>query len=146
MTLELDFSVSRKAGTSLAAQIHDRIEWLIVSGHLQEATQLPPVRELAGQLGVNPHTVRAAYHKLQERGLVESRRGSGTTILGHDRWRRSKRDKGLRTHTVRVFIPAFIVFYGPYLRGLEEAADEEPSLLFVSDTHEHTRHVSRYLD
>ncbi|CAM5360349.1 GntR family transcriptional regulator [Streptomyces avidinii] len=39
---------------------------------------LPPMRELAGVLGVNPNTVAAAYRTLRERGVIETdgRRGS----------------------------------------------------------------------
>ncbi|GLW71889.1 GntR family transcriptional regulator [Kitasatospora phosalacinea] len=39
---------------------------------------LPPLRDLAGELGVNPNTVAAAYRLLRERGVIETagRRGS----------------------------------------------------------------------
>src|SRR5690606_15294828 len=39
---------------------------------------LPPLRELAERLGVNPNTVAAAYRTLRERGVIETagRRGS----------------------------------------------------------------------
>lgn len=48
------------------------------SGKLEPGQLLPPMRELAGQLGVNPNTVAAAYRTLRERGVIETagRRGS----------------------------------------------------------------------
>ncbi len=48
------------------------------AGELQPGQPLPPMRELAAQLGVNPNTVAAAYRILRERGVIETagRRGS----------------------------------------------------------------------
>lgn len=41
---------------------------------------LPTVRGLAGDLGVAPGTVAAAYRQLRERGLLESRGRGGTFV------------------------------------------------------------------
>lgn len=48
------------------------------SGELEPGQLLPPMRELAVDLGVNPNTVAAAYRALRERGVIETagRRGS----------------------------------------------------------------------
>ncbi len=48
------------------------------SGELRPGQPLPPMRELAQHLGVNPNTVAAAYRTLRERGVIETagRRGS----------------------------------------------------------------------
>lgn len=48
------------------------------AGELRPGQLLPPMRELAGALGVNPNTVAAAYRTLRERGVIETdgRRGS----------------------------------------------------------------------
>ncbi len=48
------------------------------SGELAPGQLLPPMRELAVELGVNPNTVAAAYRILRERGVIETagRRGS----------------------------------------------------------------------
>lgn len=50
----------------------------MASGALPPGSLLPPMRELAGDLGVNPNTVAAAYRTLRERGVIETdgRRGS----------------------------------------------------------------------
>ncbi|PBC65344.1 GntR family transcriptional regulator [Streptomyces sp. Tue6028] len=61
-----------------AAEIAAGVESAVGSGDLEPGQLLPPMRELAEQLGVNPNTVAAAYRTLRERGVIETagRRGS----------------------------------------------------------------------
>ncbi|WP_405932919.1 aminotransferase class I/II-fold pyridoxal phosphate-dependent enzyme [Streptomyces sp. NBC_00827] len=61
-----------------AAEIAASVEGAVGSGKLEPGQLLPPMRELAEQLGVNPNTVAAAYRTLRERGVIETagRRGS----------------------------------------------------------------------
>ncbi|MFD9328724.1 aminotransferase class I/II-fold pyridoxal phosphate-dependent enzyme [Streptomyces sp. NPDC060065] len=61
-----------------AAEIAASVEGAVGSGELEPGQLLPPMRELAEQLGVNPNTVAAAYRTLRERGVIETagRRGS----------------------------------------------------------------------
>ncbi|MFE6486411.1 aminotransferase class I/II-fold pyridoxal phosphate-dependent enzyme [Streptomyces sp. NPDC057757] len=61
-----------------AAEIAASVERAVGSGELEPGRLLPPMRELAAQLGVNPNTVAAAYRTLRERGVIETdgRRGS----------------------------------------------------------------------
>ncbi|MEU0930468.1 aminotransferase class I/II-fold pyridoxal phosphate-dependent enzyme [Streptomyces malaysiensis] len=61
-----------------AAEIAASVERAIGAGELPPGQLLPPLRELAGRLGVNPNTVAAAYRVLRERGVIETagRRGS----------------------------------------------------------------------
>lgn len=50
------------------------------SGQLTPGEQLPPVRELAGQLGISPTTVAAAYSELRRRGITTGTGRAGTRI------------------------------------------------------------------
>ncbi|MDP9680567.1 MULTISPECIES: aminotransferase class I/II-fold pyridoxal phosphate-dependent enzyme [Streptomyces] len=61
-----------------AADISASVERAVAAGALEPGRPLPPMRELAERLGVNPNTVAAAYRTLRERGVIETagRRGS----------------------------------------------------------------------
>ncbi|MFG2196558.1 aminotransferase class I/II-fold pyridoxal phosphate-dependent enzyme [Streptomyces sp. NPDC048639] len=61
-----------------AADIAASVEQAVGAGELSPGQLLPPLRELARQLDVNPNTVAAAYRTLRDRGVIETagRRGS----------------------------------------------------------------------
>ncbi|MDU3933456.1 MAG: aminotransferase class I/II-fold pyridoxal phosphate-dependent enzyme [Serratia liquefaciens] len=72
-------SLYAKGGS--AVQIAEQISTQIKQGNLQPGDLLPPVRQLAGELGVNPNTVASAYAKLRDAGLVATRGRAGTQVL-----------------------------------------------------------------
>jgi GntR family transcriptional regulator len=61
-------------------QLIHLIKMEILSGRLSDGDQLPPIRELAKILKLNPNTVAKAYYTLEEEGFVESKRGSGNWV------------------------------------------------------------------
>jgi DNA-binding transcriptional MocR family regulator len=63
-----------------ASEIATGIESAITAGRLPAGSPLPTVRDLAGQLGVNPNTVASAYRTLRERGTVETHGRNGTRV------------------------------------------------------------------
>ncbi|GGD60800.1 aminotransferase class I/II-fold pyridoxal phosphate-dependent enzyme [Lacimicrobium alkaliphilum] len=63
-----------------AQSIFESVRDLIMSGALQSGDTLPPVRELAEQLGVNRNTVSAAYQRLAKAGVAITRGRLGTRI------------------------------------------------------------------
>lgn len=54
----------------------------MAEGAYPSGRKLPTEAELAARFGVNRHTVRHALRVLAEEGLVQSRRGSGTRVIG----------------------------------------------------------------
>jgi GntR family transcriptional regulator len=64
----------------LYQQIVDEIKALIAAGELPEGSSLPPVRQVAADLGVNLNTVAYSYRQLQKQGLVKVRHGAGAVV------------------------------------------------------------------
>jgi DNA-binding transcriptional MocR family regulator len=65
-----------------AKEISASVEAGVRGGQLTPGDQLPPVRDLAGQLGVSPTTVAAAYSELRRRGITTGTGRAGTRIRG----------------------------------------------------------------
>ena len=61
-------------------QVADGIKELIAQGKLSEGASLPPVRQLAADLGVNLNTIATAYRELQKDGLIVIKHGSGSMV------------------------------------------------------------------
>ena len=72
--------VSDGDGVPIYLQIVNGIKFLVASGRLAPGDELPPIRVLAERLVVNPNTVARAYRELQNAGIVENRRTSGTYV------------------------------------------------------------------
>jgi DNA-binding transcriptional MocR family regulator len=81
----------------LYRRLADAIAALIGSPDLPVGARLPAERRLADALAVSRSTVVAAYDELRARGLVESRRGSGTTVARSAGRGQSRADKGMPT-------------------------------------------------
>jgi GntR family transcriptional regulator len=61
-------------------QVVDEIKALIARGELREGAALPPVRQVAADLGVNLNTIATAYRELQREGLISVRHGAGAVV------------------------------------------------------------------
>lgn len=73
-------SVRLDSPVPIGEQILAGIRALIALGTLHPGDELPPVRQLAGDLGVNLNTVARAYRALEADGLVRTARGRGTRV------------------------------------------------------------------
>lgn len=70
-------NISTNAGEPIFRQIVGQVSRLLSGGKLAVGDELPSVRALAEQLGVNPNTVARAYQDLVRGGLIEARPGRG---------------------------------------------------------------------
>jgi GntR family transcriptional regulator len=79
-------------------QVADEIKGLIARGELREGMALPPVRQVAADLGVNLNTIAAAYRELQKEGLLKVKHGSGALVTGRQVTQQNDAElrKGLR--------------------------------------------------
>jgi GntR family transcriptional regulator len=73
-------TIDTKDRRPIYQQVADGFRALIASGELQEGQKLPPVRQIAADLGVNLNTIAVAYRELQDDGLIVVRHGSGATV------------------------------------------------------------------
>jgi GntR family transcriptional regulator len=64
----------------LYLQIVDQVRRALLVGTLRAGDPLPSVRELAGELVINPRTVSQAYGELEDEGVIYVRRGQGTFV------------------------------------------------------------------
>lgn len=74
------FSIDSSSSVPVYQQVIQAIKMEILSGRLKTGDQLPPIRELAKILKLNPNTVAKAYYTLEEEGFTESKRGSGNWV------------------------------------------------------------------
>jgi GntR family transcriptional regulator len=61
-------------------QIRSQVATMIASGVLTAGDRLPPVRQLAADLGLAVNTVARAYRELESDGLAHGRVRHGTTV------------------------------------------------------------------
>jgi GntR family transcriptional regulator len=64
----------------LYQQLAQQIREAIARGELQAGAGLPSVRQLSGELVVNPNTVARAYTELEREGLLISKPGRGIYV------------------------------------------------------------------
>ncbi len=75
------FSINYQSREPIYEQLYNNVIRLISLGILEPKQQLPPVRQLATQLGVNPNTVSKAYKTLEQDGVIYSVVGKGSFIM-----------------------------------------------------------------
>jgi len=116
----LTFRLNSSSGIPPYLQIANQVRQALLAGVLEPGDQLPTVKEVVGQLAVNPNTVFKSYRELEREGLVQGRPGAGTFVLrrpegpppdAHARlvrtlrkWVRSARDAGLDDASIEAMV------------------------------------------
>lgn len=84
-------------------QIAKHIKMKIISQEIKSGDQLPTVRELAEEAGVNPNTMQRAFSELEEEGMVFSKRTSGRFVTEDEKLIKQKRHE-LATEELQSFV------------------------------------------
>src|SRR3954466_10388087 len=76
----IEFHLDERSGVSPYLQLVRQVRQALRLGLLHEGDQLPTVKEVVGQLAINPNTVLKAYRELEHDGLVAAPPGVGTFV------------------------------------------------------------------
>jgi GntR family transcriptional regulator len=74
------FDIDLMSRTPIYEQLYNKTVELIIKGVLKENSQLPSIRALSKELGVNPNTVVKAYNQLEHDGIIYSLTGRGSFV------------------------------------------------------------------
>ena len=69
-----------KEGIPIYTQLIEHIKSAIINGEFQPGQQIPPVRELAIDAGVNPNTMQRALAEMEREALLYSERTRGRFV------------------------------------------------------------------
>jgi DNA-binding LacI/PurR family transcriptional regulator len=134
----------------LAARLghaNSRVTHAVYSHWLGETDEgAAAVIPVADELGINMHTVRAAYQELSRAGLITSRPGAGTTVSAYDPERLSDSVADIPSCTIGVIVPSLEEFYTPMLEAIEDALQEGPTMLVVRNTREDSAKTAWFVD
>lgn len=90
------FSIDARSRVPIYEQIVQNIISLISKGVLAADDQLPSVRSMARDIGINPNTVQKAYQELELRGLIYQAAGRGSFISPGDNLTKAVLDQHLK--------------------------------------------------
>lgn len=76
----LIINIDLQSRVPIYEQLYKKISELIIKGVLSENDQVPSVRSLAKELGVNPNTVAKAYQELERNKIIYSLSGRGSFV------------------------------------------------------------------
>ena len=74
------FSINYRDARPIYEQVKDSLRVAILTGAMKPDDKIPSVRELAGQLAINPNTIQKAYRELEVEGYIYSVPGKGSFV------------------------------------------------------------------
>ncbi|MCK5214092.1 MAG: GntR family transcriptional regulator [Candidatus Omnitrophica bacterium] len=91
------FQINTSSGVPIYRQIIDQVKTHIATGRIKPDTFLLSVRQVAGELEINPMTVSKAYSTLEKEGVLGYVRGQGMKVKmkSHARADLKKREREL---------------------------------------------------
>lgn len=79
----MNIFIDNHSRTPIYEQIKEQIVMCVSRGQLKKDEQLPSLRQLSAQLGLNINTVKRAYSELEDQGITYSVAGKGIFISGN---------------------------------------------------------------
>jgi len=80
----MQFHINNASDRPVYQQIMDQIKRDIALGRLIKNEKLPTVRQLAGQIALNPNTIAKAYRQLEQEGVIVTKAGAGAFVANLD--------------------------------------------------------------
>ncbi|HUV65073.1 MAG TPA: GntR family transcriptional regulator [Sedimentisphaerales bacterium] len=80
----MQIRIDNASGRPVYQQIIDQVKRDIALGRLVKDEKLATVRQLAGQLAINPNTIAKAYRQLEQEGIIVTRPGAGAFVANLD--------------------------------------------------------------
>jgi len=74
------FSIDSANGIPIYEQLIRQVKLAVADGVISGGQMVPSVRQLAGELAINPNTIQRAYQQLQTDRVLESIRGRGLVV------------------------------------------------------------------
>ena len=115
------FHIDLKSGLPIYEQVYRTVVKLGAAGAFGENGQLPSVRAVAQELGVNPNTVQKAYALLERDGVIFSLPGKGSFLAKKEDVRQKHQEEAL-LHVRRSVVEA--LESGLSLSEIQQAAEE----------------------
>ena len=115
------FNIDVNSGKPIYLQLKEQIKKAVASGQLEDGEKLPPVRELALELKINPNTVARAYRELKNEGFINTARGKGPYVSQPKRELNPASEKILEEKIKQVMVEA-------YQQGINKARIKEKFL------------------
>ena len=91
--------IDLRSRTPIYEQIINNIKEQALSGALKPDEQIPSIRQLTREIGINPNTIHKAYAELERQGVIYSLAGRGAFISSQPEMQKladAKREELLR--------------------------------------------------
>lgn len=76
----LKLSIANTSDTPIYRQLYDEISYQIIRGELTGGFCLPPIRQLASELGISVISIKRAWDDLERDGLISTMVGRGCFV------------------------------------------------------------------
>jgi len=76
-------TIDLRSRVPIYEQLVENIRKSIISGEMKPDEQLPSVRSLALELGINPNTIQKALSELERQGAIYTLKGRGSFVASN---------------------------------------------------------------